>query len=111
MPITWSTCSAFGPASWWWPPTGPARGSRAGWPGGRAPAPAGTHPVPSLEVDGRPTHQARTEPAITVAFAPTKGERPEWVTQKLTELGVDRIVPIQTGRSVVRWEGERGAGR
>jgi 16S rRNA (uracil1498-N3)-methyltransferase len=65
-------------------------------------------PVVSLEVDGRPTHQARTEPAITVAFAPTKGDRPEWVTQKLTELGVDRIVPIQTGRSVVRWEGERG---
>jgi 16S rRNA (uracil1498-N3)-methyltransferase len=62
----------------------------------------------SLEVDGRPTHQARTEPAITVAFAPTKGDRPEWVTQKLTELGVDRIVPIHTGRSVVRWEGERG---
>jgi 16S rRNA (uracil1498-N3)-methyltransferase len=61
-----------------------------------------------LEVDGRPTRQLRTEPAITVAFAPTKGDRPEWVTQKLTELGVDRIVPIQTGRSVVRWEGERG---
>ena len=68
----------------------------------------GNHPVASLEVDGQPAHQARTEPAITVAFAPTKGDRPEWVTQKLTELGVDRIVPIQTGRSVVRWEGERG---
>jgi 16S rRNA (uracil1498-N3)-methyltransferase len=44
-----------------------------------------------------------------VAFAPTKGDRPEWVTQKLTELGVDRIVPIHANRSVVRWEGERGA--
>jgi 16S rRNA (uracil1498-N3)-methyltransferase len=68
----------------------------------------GAPPVASLEVAGRPTRQARTEPAITVAFAPTKADRPEWVTQKLTELGVDRIVPIQTSRSVVRWEGERG---
>jgi 16S rRNA (uracil1498-N3)-methyltransferase len=48
-----------------------------------------------------------SEPAITVAFAPVKGDRPEWVVQKLTELGVDRIVPILTARSVVRWEGER----
>ncbi len=77
----------------------------AGGPGAR---PGGNHTGPWLEVDGQPTLQARTEPAITVAFAPTKGERPEWVTQKLTELGVDRIVPIQTGRSVVRWEGGRG---
>jgi 16S rRNA (uracil1498-N3)-methyltransferase len=43
-------------------------------------------------------------PAITIAFAPPKGERPEWAVQKLTELGVDRIVPLATERSVVRWE-------
>ena len=47
------------------------------------------------------------EPAVTVAFAPVKGDRPEWVVQKLTELGVDRIVPITTRRSVVSWEGDR----
>ncbi len=47
-------------------------------------------------------------PALTVAFAPTKGERPEWVVQKLTELGIDRIVPLVSERSVVRWEGGRG---
>jgi 16S rRNA (uracil1498-N3)-methyltransferase len=52
---------------------------------------------------------SRLVPSITVAFAPTKGDRPEWVVQKLTELGVDRIVPLQTDRSVVRWEGERAA--
>ena len=51
-----------------------------------------------------------SEPGLTVAFAPTKGERPEWVVQKLTELGVDRIVPLISERSVVRWAGERGAG-
>jgi 16S rRNA (uracil1498-N3)-methyltransferase len=62
-----------------------------------------------LVVDGPVATQARPHPPITVAFAPTKGDRPEWVTQKLTELGVDRIVPIQTNRSVVRWDGDRGA--
>jgi len=36
-----------------------------------------------------------------------KGERPELVVQKLTELGVDRIVPFAAERSVVRWEGEK----
>jgi 16S rRNA (uracil1498-N3)-methyltransferase len=61
-----------------------------------------------LAVDGEVITQARPAPAITVGFAPTKGDRPEWVTQKLTELGVDRIVPIQAHRSVVLWEGERG---
>jgi 16S rRNA (uracil1498-N3)-methyltransferase len=58
-----------------------------------------------------PTGPVRTvgpaEPPITVAFAPAKGDRPEWVVQKLTEVGVDRIVPLQTERSVVRWEGAR----
>ena len=49
-------------------------------------------------------------PSLTVAFAPTKGERPEWVVQKLTELGIDRIVPLVSERSVVRWEGERRQG-
>lgn len=44
---------------------------------------------------------------LTVAFAPTKGDRPEWVVQKLTELGIDRIVPIHCARSVVRWDPER----
>lgn len=46
-------------------------------------------------------------PLLTVAFAPVKGDRPEWVVQKLTELGIDRIVPVMTSRSVVRWDADR----
>ena len=46
-------------------------------------------------------------PLVTVAFALVKGERPEWVTQKLTELGVDTIVPFVAERSVVRWDDRR----
>ena len=61
-----------------------------------------------LVPDGPVRVVQRHLPSITVAFAPTKGDRPEWVTQKLTELGVDRVVPLRTSRSVVRWEGDRG---
>jgi 16S rRNA (uracil1498-N3)-methyltransferase len=58
--------------------------------------------------DGTVQSERRAEPPLTVAFAPVKGERPEWVVQKLTELGIDRIVPLRTERSVVRWSGTRG---
>jgi len=58
--------------------------------------------------NGEVQFEPRPEPALTVAFAPTKGERPEWVVQKLTELGIDRIVPLVSERSVVRWTGARG---
>ena len=43
-------------------------------------------------------------PALTVAFALVKGDKPELVVQKLTELGIDRIVPFRAERSVVRWD-------
>jgi 16S rRNA (uracil1498-N3)-methyltransferase len=59
---------------------------------------------PVLEVAGAIVRDPRPEPPITVAFALVKGERPELVVQKLTELGVDRIVPFVGGRSVVRWD-------
>jgi len=62
---------------------------------------------PVLEAAGPVCTEPRPEPAVTVAFAPAKGERHEWVVQKLTELGVDRMVPLATDRSVVRWQGDR----
>ena len=46
---------------------------------------------------------------VGVAFAPVKAERPDFVVQKLVELGIDRIVVIETRRSVVRWDAARGA--
>ena len=55
-----------------------------------------------------PVHvEPRPEPSLTVVFAPVKGDRPEWVVQKLTELGIDRLVPLRSERSVVRWTAER----
>lgn len=46
-------------------------------------------------------------PRITIGFSLVKGDRPELVVQKLTELGVDRILPLATARSVVRWDEAR----
>ena len=51
------------------------------------------------------------EPApaqLTIASAIPKGDRAEWLVQKLTEIGVARIVLVHCARSAVRWEGERG---
>ena len=48
-------------------------------------------------------------PRLTVAFALVKGERPELVVQKLTELGIDRIVAFTAARSVVRWDDQKAA--
>jgi len=58
----------------------------------------------ALEIAGPIVAEPRPAPRITVAFALVKGERPELVVQKLTELGVDRLVPFVAGRSVVRWD-------
>ena len=60
-----------------------------------------------LEVEGPTESVPEPRPRLTVGFALVKGERPEWAVQKLTELGIDRIVPLVTERSVVRWDGER----
>lgn len=60
-----------------------------------------------LEPTGPLMGQDRPAPPITIGFAPVKGDRPEWMVQKLTELGVDRMVPLVTDRSVVRWSGPR----
>ena len=48
-------------------------------------------------------------PRLAVAFALTKGDKPELVVQKLTELGVDRIVPVIAERSVSRPDPARAA--
>ena len=60
-----------------------------------------------LAVDGSIVRLAAPAPALTIGFALVKGERPELVVQKLTELGVDRIVPFAAERSVVRWSEDR----
>jgi 16S rRNA (uracil1498-N3)-methyltransferase len=63
-----------------------------------------------VEPTGDVVADPRPSPPVTVAFALAKGDRPELTVQKLTELGVDRMVPFTAERSVVRWESAK-AGR
>jgi 16S rRNA (uracil1498-N3)-methyltransferase len=65
--------------------------------------------VGAVEADGPIEVVPRPEPAVTVGFAVLKGDRNEWVVQKLTELGVDRIVPLAAERCVVRWDEAKAA--
>jgi 16S rRNA (uracil1498-N3)-methyltransferase len=60
-----------------------------------------------LRARGEPAIEPQLEPRLAVAFALTKGTKPDLAVQKLTELGVDRITPLQSRRSVPRWGGER----
>lgn len=62
-----------------------------------------------IEPDGDIITVEALQPALTVGFALTKGSRPELVVQKLTELGVERIVPFVAARSVARWDEERAS--
>ncbi|MGH9163912.1 MAG: RsmE family RNA methyltransferase, partial [Acidimicrobiales bacterium] len=63
-----------------------------------------------LVPDGEVVSEPAALPSLTVAFALTKGAKPEWAVQKLTELGVDRIVVFTAERSVVRWDAATAAG-
>ncbi|MEM9491570.1 MAG: RsmE family RNA methyltransferase, partial [Myxococcota bacterium] len=44
---------------------------------------------------------------LTIALAMIKGERMDWCIQKLVELGVSRIIPLHTARTVVDLRGPR----
>lgn len=50
--------------------------------------------------------EARPAP-ITIAVAMPKGDRLDWLVQKTTEIGVDRIQLLHAERSVVRWKPDR----
>jgi 16S rRNA (uracil1498-N3)-methyltransferase len=52
-------------------------------------------------------HEPIPTPALAVAFALTKGAKPETVVRQLTELGVDEILPVIAHRSISRPRGER----
>ncbi len=63
----------------------------------------------SLEPDSEVVSTPAPPYDITVAFVPPKGDRPELIVQKLTEIGVDRIVVMRSDHGVVRWDDERAA--
>ncbi len=63
----------------------------------------------ALRLDATSPLVAESTPTrtITVAAAMPKGDRLEWMVQKVTELGVDRLVLLHAEHSVVRWKADR----
>lgn len=64
---------------------------------------SGTDP----EIVGDIVRSERWPQSIGVAFALTKGTKPELVVQKLTEVGVEDLRPFVAERSIVRWDQAR----
>jgi 16S rRNA (uracil1498-N3)-methyltransferase len=63
---------------------------------------AGIHSV------GQVHNSSLRQRTLTVAVCPVKGDRTEWVVEKLVELGIDRIVVLApTDHSVVKWSSEK----
>jgi 16S rRNA (uracil1498-N3)-methyltransferase len=60
-----------------------------------------------VEATGDVVIVRRRDPPLTVAVAPPKGDRLEWLVAKCTEVGIDRLVVLEAEHSVVRWSGER----
>jgi 16S rRNA (uracil1498-N3)-methyltransferase len=56
-----------------------------------------------------PRHDPPPEPVLTVAQGLAKGRKVDEVVRQVTELGVDRIVPVAADRSVVQLTGDRAA--
>jgi 16S rRNA (uracil1498-N3)-methyltransferase len=63
-----------------------------------------------LVAAGAVVHEPEMRPRVCVALALTKGRAFDDVVAGLTELGVHRIEPVRTERTVVRWDEDRASG-
>jgi 16S rRNA (uracil1498-N3)-methyltransferase len=59
-----------------------------------------------ISVDSEPVFEPAPPPSAVISAIP-KGDRPEWIVQKLTEIGVSSIGFMDCARSVVRWDADR----
>ncbi len=64
-----------------------------------------------LRVEARRPAPKAERPDVTLIQALTKGDKLDLVVQKATELGVARIIPVTSARSVPRLEAMRAIGR
>lgn len=60
-----------------------------------------------LEVEGSPILEAPADCLIEIGAAAPKGDRFDWLVEKAVELGVARLVPLTTERSVVDPRGSK----
>ena len=58
----------------------------------------------AVEVSGEIVVVEPSNPALTIAIAPVKGDRTDLVIEKVVEIGIDHIIVLSpVERSVVRW--------
>lgn len=60
-----------------------------------------------VAVEARSAATRESPLALTLVQGVSRGERMDWVVQKSTELGVTRIVPVLTQRSVVKLDAQQ----
>lgn len=60
-----------------------------------------------IEVQERSPASRESSLSLTLAQGISRGERMDWVVQKATELGVSRIIPVLTERTVVKLDSKQ----
>jgi len=70
---------------------------------------AGSRDEVQLDVAGVVMVTDRPSRPVTIAAAIPKGDRLDWMVQKLTELGADRLVLLHAEHSTTRWDDARAA--
>ena len=65
----------------------------------------------SVETGEKQQNTCESPLAIHLGVAISRGERMDWTIQKATELGVHRIVPVTSLRSMVKLKGDRAERR
>jgi 16S rRNA (uracil1498-N3)-methyltransferase len=67
----------------------------------------------SLVIDITDTRRSKPQerPKITLMQAIPKKEKIEYIIEKATELGVDFIIPVFTGRTIPQWSAEKQSSR
>lgn len=68
----------------------------------------GEHGVLGFELETLP---ATVEPRVTLVQGLAKGDKLDLVVEKVTEIGIEAVVPVAFARSVVKLDAERGAKR
>lgn len=77
---------------------------------------AGRHVTGHLQVSGKHaavaligavTETPGRAPRLTLLQGVASGDKMDWIIEKATELGFDRVMPVQAQRSVLRLQGER----
>jgi len=60
-----------------------------------------------LQIIKKLSHQVEIPVNVTLIQGLAKGDKLDWIVQKATELGVNRVIPLNSQRSIVKWDEKR----